>query len=119
MFRLPLLVVAVLLAGCLARSADIPPNFDLQGWIGRPVADVIATWGAPTRIAEGPAGRTFTWVATQYGERSLPANRVPSGGPDDRGVLENLRCRAVFATGPDGVVTGAEWRGGECWGRPE
>lgn len=118
MSRLLVLAGLVLLAGCLSPPPTPPPNLDLSRWIGHPVSEVFATWGAPTRHAVIPSGQRYTWLATSFGERTLPANLGSQGGPDDRRALEQFRCRAVIETAPEGTITAARWAGQECGATP-
>lgn len=118
MSRVLVLVSLIFLGGCLAPQEQAPPNLDLGRWVGHPVSELFATWGKPGRHAVTPSGQRYTWLATSFGARTLPANRAASGGPDDREALEGFRCRAVVETRPDGTITAARWAGEECGASP-
>lgn len=113
-----LLLAGVSLAACLGPGPSTPPELDLQHWIGQPVSGLIATWGEPNQVEDLGAGKArYSWLATAYGERSLAANRSPTGRGDDREALAQLRCRARVETDAAGVVISAEWVGEECQNR--
>jgi hypothetical protein len=76
--KLALLAVVILLAGCYHRFSS-----EMDRWVGKPEAELIAALGAPVRTADlGNGQRVLTWVdsynASQPGERVVMAECVRS-----------------------------------------
>jgi hypothetical protein len=58
-----------------------------------------------------PAGTGYVWTD------SVPAARPPGSGPRDAGMERTPvpgQCQRKLVAGPDGIVTGGEWRGDAC-----
>lgn len=110
---LPLLLVVV--CGCAAAPAGSARSEGLERWVGRPLDDLVNTWGAPPLQAEAEGLRVFSWPATRFGQRSLPANLAPVYPATVAGTLEDYRCRAAVTVDDSDRIVAAEWRGDECF----
>jgi hypothetical protein len=114
MRRTIIALLGLLLAGCSAALVDLAPDeAALQRFVGRPLAEVRASWGEPQEVVATGGAAEYYWVATHYGRDLLPANLDTAGDPSRAERLADTICRARF-TVSDGTVTAAEWIGREC-----
>ncbi len=65
------LVVGFLVLGSLALAAcsrgGLPPE-QVQAWVGRPAADLVKTWGAPTREVDDAGQRVLIYEEMEKNE---------------------------------------------------
>jgi hypothetical protein len=107
----------LLLAACTTAPPEpTPADRAIGHWVGRPIAEAVAAWGAPSeeRPAEG-GGRLYIWLASHYDRRYYPANLyepLPYGAYGK--TPEELACRGVLETDAADIVRKAEWVGYEC-----
>lgn len=80
---LPAVLCAITL-GC-SQQADLLAD----GWIGRTAADLEHVWGQPSEQADGPTGRTVTYVS--YWNRTM--SQIKS-------------CRQIFTIDAKDRITG-------------
>jgi hypothetical protein len=84
----------------------------MQGWVGRPERELLATWGAPYRAYESDGTRYLT-----YARLSL----IPVGGYYDRwdswygssARTMALSCETTFVVA-NGIVQSFSHRGNDC-----
>ena len=72
---LPLLAVALLVAGC-ATKATMDARYDasLQRWKGATRVDLEAAWGRPTLASQSPDGQVLTWIVrVDIDDRASPS----------------------------------------------
>lgn len=107
----------LLLAGCTALPVPPAPEAELARWVGRPLADLVATWGAAEQEAVENGERVLFWPATRYGRHYFPANLDPVYPATSAGTVADYRCRAAVVVDADATIRVAEWRGVECYDR--
>jgi len=82
-------LISLVLFGCTTTKSV------MKSWVGHPIDDVVAAWGAPdSRMARTDGGAVYTWITVsgnQYGVQ---------------------QCRQSFTTNAESVVTG--WSYNNC-----
>ena len=77
LLALPLLAIAVSVAGCASRATmDARYDASLQRWRGATRADLEAAWGRPMLASRAPDGQVLTWIV-----RVDIDDRVTPGAP--------------------------------------
>jgi len=109
-----LLIALGLLAACAAPPTQTPADKAINHWLGHPIAEVIAAWGAPLEELGADGQQLYVWPATQYGRSYYPANLDPRQPLPFGNTPEELACRGVLEVDDEGIVTAAEWQGYEC-----
>ena len=74
LLSLPLLAIAVLVAGCADRATmDARYDASLQRWRGATRAELEAAWGRPTLASQSADGPVLTWIVrTDLDDRATP-----------------------------------------------
>lgn len=105
---------ALIVLGCAAATTESPADRAIAHWEGRPISEVIASWGAPS--AERTEGdlRLYMYEASHYDEKYYPVNLYSGKRPRFPYGSEGLACRGLFEVNEQGVVTRAFWQGYEC-----
>ncbi|MBM3770915.1 MAG: hypothetical protein FJW27_06440 [Acidimicrobiia bacterium] len=123
-FVLILLAVG-LFAGCAARQFDRL----MRDWEGRPLAQLLTTWGPPRSVyADGKGGHVIVYLPAGEAGTSAPASPrpTPTTGPQLAAeILNGLGARPVYAAGvgaawpvyrlffvdQDGQIYASHWKG--------
>ncbi|MGE3508218.1 MAG: hypothetical protein AB7N65_04985 [Vicinamibacterales bacterium] len=117
-----LLLTGVLVAGCAARRFDRL----MKDWEGRPLSQLLSTWGPPTTVySDGTGGHVIVYVpaAATGATAGQPPSRTGPQLADE--ILHGLGARPVYAprmstTWPvyrlftvdeRGQVSGSRWKG--------
>lgn len=108
-------LVLLFLGSCATAPVVDVRNEGLERWVGHPLSDLVATWGAPATEAHEEGNHVFFWPATRYGQRTLPANLAPGNTDTVFGTLEDYRCRAAVVVDAEETIVAATWRGEECF----
>jgi len=109
-----LLIVLGLMAACTPAPTSTPAEEAITHWLGHPIAEVIAAWGAPQEERSDDGRQLYVWPATHYGRSFYPANLDPDQRLPFGQTPEELACRGVLEVDGEGIVTAAEWQGYEC-----
>ncbi|RDK09182.1 hypothetical protein [Cupriavidus lacunae] len=108
--RLAILWAAVLAGACAGIGTSAMQDI-VDSWKNVPVDEAKRQWGPPEGVQALPNGTAYVWTDT------VPAARPPGSGPRDAGVERTPvpgQCQRKLVAGPDGIVTGGEWRGDAC-----
>ena len=121
LMSLPLLAVALSVAGCASRATmDARYDASLQRWRGATRADLEAAWGRPTLASRTPDGEVLTWIVrTDVDDRPAPntpqvmVTAKPGGGVAAATVYPSpanaaavpITCTTHFALKDDHVAS--------------
>lgn len=104
-----LLLVPLLAAGCASESQY---ERNLQGWVGRPVGDLVRAWVSPqriTRAADGGAVYEWDWEGTS----TIGGFTLPDGQKVQSQTLKR-RCRTRITVGRDKIIKSWSIDGNAC-----
>ncbi|WP_427307117.1 hypothetical protein [Cupriavidus sp. H39] len=108
--RMAGLWAAAITAACAGIGTSAMQDI-IDSWKNVPVDEAKRQWGPPQAVQALAAGTAYVWTD------SVPAARPPGSGPRDAGMERTPapgQCQRKLVAGPDGIVTGGEWRGDAC-----
>lgn len=94
----------------------------MKSYMGHPIAEVVAQWGAPSRSAENPPGWVYTWEyqRTVIMPTYLRTNYVAQPGIYNGGYYQTTGmpggaasyvATRTFWTNAEGVIYNYSWQG--------
>lgn len=128
--RVVSLVLTACLAACLA-SACAARQFDrlMQDWEGRPLSQLLTTWGPPRSVySDGSGGHVIVYLPAAESGASAPASQRRTSGTGPQladEILNGLGARPVYApkvsaawpvyrlffVDQDGQIYASRWKG--------
>lgn len=110
------LVILVLLSGC-ATFGKYKAKMD--GWVGKPYAELAMKWGAPTKTETFPDGRKLV-VYSDVNDVQMPGGatyqQVGNTVYEDRspGWAFRLECTTILMIDTKGIIEKWSHKGGNC-----
>lgn len=94
------LLVAIALSaaasGCAVGTGKEQLSSVMRSWIGTPIDDAIAQWGAPTSVTAVMGRSYYYWLTADIARPELS------------------RCVRRFETGSDRLISNWTWMGNDC-----
>jgi hypothetical protein len=114
------MALIALLVGCATSPETV--RKEMASWEGRPVKELIASWGMPDRQQTFEGKRYYTWVyRTTQGVVAVPDMSTNSNMGPTRGMGQHMTggpayCDRVAQVNDEGVVEHVTWEGNSCGG---
>ncbi len=120
------MIMTVILAGCAGLQTTEKFEANLNGWVGRPIADYLATGVAkPSEVVDEPDGKRYTFddaAPDSHAPPSMESSTVyragnGSGSSSALGASSpaaRFHCTWSFHTDASGVITRYSWKGNDC-----